>query len=244
MLLRNPLFYFFIIFSKTLYGQEPTDPKATEDWTRPPAVVAPVQTTWLRPLDAVVLLDDKTCAWTKSDGTPIGWTNENGVITVKPGTGNVISNYKFEDCHLHIEWRSPAVVKGEGQGRGNSGVFMQSLYEVQVLDSYNNETYYNGQAGSIYKQNPPLFNACAKPGEWNVYDIIFKAPKYDVKGKKIQSGYITVIHNGIVIQNNTMIHGTTPYIGYPKNPVHHGAPIMLQDHSDLVSYRNIWVRRL
>ncbi len=244
MFLRNPLFYYFIIFGNILYAQEPSDPKATEDWTRPPAVVSPVEINWPRPLDAVVLLDDKTCTWTKLDGTPIGWTNENGVITVKPGTGNIISKSKFEDCHLHIEWRSPAAVKGEGQGRGNSGVFLQSLYEVQVLDSYNNETYYNGQAGSIYKQQPPLFNACAKPGEWNVYDIIFKAPKYDVEGKKIQSGYITVIHNGVVIQNNTMIHGTTPYIGYPKNPVHHGAPIMLQDHSDLVSYRNIWVRRL
>lgn len=244
MMRVHSLCWFLIFFTCVLFGQEPTDPKATEDWSRPPVIVTPVETIWPRPSDAFVLLDDKICAWSKLDGTPITWTNENGVITVKPGTGNIISSHKFEDCHLHIEWRSPVIVKGEGQGRGNSGVFLQSIYEVQVLDSYNNETYYNGQAGSIYKQQAPLANACSKPGEWNVYDIIYKAPKYDIKGDKIQSGYITVIHNGIVIHNNTLIHGTTPFIGYPKNPVHRGAPIMLQDHSDLVSYRNIWVRRL
>ncbi len=239
---------FFIIGSllstSSVYGQEPTDPKATEDWSRKPAVIAPVETKWTRPADAVVLLDANTCLWTKTDGSPMEWSNENGVITVKPGSGGIISSQKFEDCHLHIEWRSPLIVKGEGQGRGNSGIFLQSMYEVQVLDSYNNETYFNGQAGSIYKQHAPLFNACAKTGEWNVFDIIYKAPKFDHKGDKIDAGRITVIHNGIVIQNNAIILGTTPNVGYPKNPVHHGAPLMLQDHSDLVSYRNIWIRRL
>ena len=203
-----------------------------------------METKWSRPADAIVLLDSKTCLWTKKDGSPIEWNNDNGVITVKPGTGDIISAQKFEDCHLHIEWRSPSIVKGEGQGRGNSGIFLQSLYEVQVLDSYNNDTYYNGQAGSIYKQHPPLSNACAVSGEWNTFDIIYKAPKFDHFGKNIELGRLTLIHNGIVIQNNTTILGTTPNIGFPKNPVHHGAPIMLQDHADLVSYRNIWIRRL
>ncbi|MBK8516312.1 MAG: DUF1080 domain-containing protein [Saprospiraceae bacterium] len=228
----------------SLYGQEPTDAKDTEDWSRKPVVVTPVDTKWPRPADAIILLDENNCSWTKQDGSPIEWTINNGIMTVKPGSGGIYSGQKFEDCHLHIEWRSPIIIKGEGQGRGNSGIFLQSLYEVQVLDSYNNETYFNGQAGSIYKQHPPLANACTKSGEWNVFDIIYRAPKFDYTGEKIESGRITVIHNGIVIQNNVQIFGTTPNSGFPKNPVHHGAPLMLQDHSDLVSYRNIWVRRL
>ncbi len=241
----NKIFLVCSLLSGTsLFGQEPTDAKATEDWSRKPVVISPVETKWPRPADAIVLLDPNTCLWTNTDGSPMGWTNENGVITVKPGSGGIISSQKFEDCHLHVEWRSPLVVKGEGQGRGNSGIFLQSMYEVQVLDSYNNETYYNGQAGSIYKQYPPLTNACSKTGEWNTFDIIFRAPKFDHYGEKIESGRITVIHNGLVIQNNVTILGTTPNVGYPKNPVHRGAPLLLQDHSDLVSYRNIWIRRL
>ena len=149
------IFFICFLFCITaINGQEPTDPKATENWSRKPPVITPVETKWSRPADAIVLLDSKTCLWTKKDGSPIEWNNDNGVITVKPGTGDIISAQKFEDCHLHIEWRSPSIVKGEGQGRGNSGIFLQSLYEVQVLDSYNNDTYYNGQAGSIYKQHP------------------------------------------------------------------------------------------
>lgn len=235
---------FLLAFQFFIYGQEPTDPAATEDWSRKPVAVSPLSLIWPKPFDAIVLLDANTCLWTKPDGTPIGWTNENGVITVKPGTGSIVSMMKFEDCHLHIEWRSPVVIKGTGQGRGNSGVFLQGRYEVQVLDSYDNETYFNGQAGSVYKQAAPLVNAMSKPGDWNIYDIIYKAPKFDRFGKQLDQGRITVIHNGFVIQNNVSILGTTEYIGYPKNPVHMGGPIMLQDHSDLVSYRNIWVRRL
>jgi len=221
-----------------------TDPKATEDWSSPPRKVESVRYSIPTPQDAVVLLNEGVMQWQKKDGTPADWTLEKGVMTVKPGSGEVISKASFEDCHLHVEWKSPTVIKGEGQGRGNSGIFLQSRYEVQVLDCNQNETYYNGQAGSIYKQHAPLANACAPAGEWNVYDIIYKAPMFDMEGKKQSSARITVIHNGIVIQNNAEIFGTSEYIGLPKNPVHGGAPIILQDHGDLVSYRNIWVRRL
>ena len=143
---------------------------------------------------------------------------------------------------LHIEWRAPAVVESEGQGRGNSGVFFQMEYEVQVLDNYQNRTYSNGQAGSIYKQHMPLVNACKAPGEWQVYDIVFTAPKFNKDGIKVSSGYLTVIHNGVLIQNHAEIKGTTEYIGQPKNIAHGKAPLKLQDHGNPVSYRNIWVR--
>jgi 3-keto-disaccharide hydrolase len=146
---------------------------------------------------------------------------------------------------LHVEWRSPAEVKGDGQGRGNSGIFLMGKYEIQVLDCYNNETYYNGQAGSIYKQTIPLVNACRKPGEWQAYDIIFKAPVFNEDGSKKSSAYVTVIHNGVLIQNHVEILGTTEYIGPPKNIAHPPKqPIHLQDHGNPVSYRNIWVREL
>jgi hypothetical protein len=223
---------------------EPTDPKATENWSNPPMVINGLKSSSDIPSDAIILLGQDKDQWTKLDGSPIDWTIEKGVLTVKPGTGDIKSKKSFEDCHLHLEWRSPLIVKGEGQGRGNSGIFLQSRYEIQILDNYNNETYYNGQAGSVYKQHPPLYNACSKTGEWNTYDIIYKAPKFDLFGNLLESARITVIHNGIVIQNNTEIFGTTEYIGYPKYSLHGGAPFILQDHGDLVSFRNIWVRRL
>lgn len=235
-----------LIFNVLLNSQssEPTDPKSTEDWSTAPKVINGLKTAADVPSDAIILLSKDKMNWLKKDGSEIEWTLENGILTVKPGSGDIISKYAFEDCHLHLEWRSPIVIKGEGQGRGNSGIFLQSRYEIQILDCFNNETYYNGQAASIYKQHPPLFNACSKTGEWNTYDIIYKAPVFDLAGNKIASARATVIHNGIVVQNNTEIFGTTEYIGYPKNIFHGGAPLILQDHSDLVSFRNIWVRRL
>jgi len=136
------------------------------------------------------------------------------------------------------------VIEGEGQGRGNSGVFFQNRYEVQVLDSYQNRTYSNGQAGAIYKQHIPLVNAMRPTGQWQTYDIIFKAPVFNEDGIKIASGYLTVIHNGVVIQNHVEIKGTTEYIGFPQNDAHDIGPIQLQDHSNPVSYRNIWLRKL
>jgi hypothetical protein len=236
----------FLIVSLHLSAQlvEPKTPEATEDWSSAPKVIPAGNIKIDIPSDAVILLGNNTNTWVKNDGSPAEWSFENGILTVKPGTGDIYSKHKFEDCHLHLEWRSPLVIKGEGQGRGNSGIFLQSRYEIQILDSYNNETYYNGQAGSIYKQKPPLWNACAKSGEWNTYDIIYKAPEFDLFGNKLKSALVTVIHNGIVIQNNQVIEGTTEYIGFPKNAVHGGAPFILQDHGDLVSFRNIWVRKL
>lgn len=149
------------------------------------------------------------------------------------------------DCQLHIEWRLPAEVVGYGQERGNSGVFLQNRYEIQILDSYNNVTYTNGQAGSIYKQRIPLVNACKKPGEWQSYDIIFMAPRFNEHGRLIIRARITVLQNGILVQNNVEICGTTEYIGLPKNVVHNiKEPLSLQDHGNSVSFRNIWIREL
>ena len=153
----------------------------------------------------------------------------------------------FGSCQLHIEWRSPAEVNPQrtGQGRGNSGVFLQSRYEVQVLDGYENPTYTNGGVGSIYKQTPPMANVSRKPGEWQVYDIIYIAPEFCAnKDEVISPARITVIHNGVVIQHNTIIEGNTVYIGMPKYSAHGRLPLMLQEHGDLVSFRNIWIRDL
>ena len=165
-------------------------------------------------------------------------------MTVVKGTGDIQTKRDFGSCQLHIEWRTPAVIEGKGQGRGNSGVFLNNTYEVQVLDSYQNRTYSNGQAASIYKQYLPLVNACRPPGEWQTYDIIYLAPVFNEDGIKVRSGTLTVIQNGIVVQNNIEIKGTTPYIGLPQNPSHGKGPLRLQDHSNPVSYRNIWIREL
>jgi hypothetical protein len=147
---------------------------------------------------------------------------------------------------LHIEWKSPTEVSGENQSRGNSGVYLQKRYEIQVLDNNNNDTYVNGQVGSIYKQSIPLAMASSPTGEWNRYDVIFHAPEFDIYGNRTKTGTITVLHNGVLIQDHYVLQGTTEYIGWPKNKAHGKAPIMLQDHGDnsRVSYRNIWVREL
>jgi len=151
----------------------------------------------------------------------------------------------FGDCQLHIEWRTPAKVEGEGQDRGNSGVFLQGRYEVQVLDSYNNRTYSNGQAGSIYKQYIPLVNACRKSGQWQTYDIFFRSPRFSDKGALEVPGYITVVHNGVLIQDHVQLKGSTVYRGAPSYERHNlKEPLMLQDHGNPVSYKNIWLREL
>ena len=219
-------------------------PEMTEVWEPIPRVVTPGEGT-AAPSDAIVLFDGTNAGeWTHKDGSPVKWKVENGVMTVVGGTGDIYTKRTFGDCQLHIEWRTPAEVKGEGQGRGNSGVFLQSRYEVQVLDNYNNRTYSNGQAGSIYKQYMPLVNACRPPGEWQTYDIIYTAPRFNEDGIRITPAYITVIHNGIVVQNHVPLHGTTEYRGLPQNVAHGPAPLQLQDHGNPVSYRNIWIREL
>lgn len=184
------------------------------------------------------------------DGTDLSewngeWKVEGDAVTVVPGAGNLTTKRAFGDVQLHLEWRTPRVVEGEGQDRGNSGVYLMERYEVQVLDSYENTTYSNGQAGSIYKQHIPLVNASRPPGVWQSYDIIFMAPRFHDDGSLAEPATFTVLHNGVLIQNHVTVKGTTVFIGKPEYESHAPkAPLMLQDHDNPVSYRNIWIREL
>nr|WP_111298573.1 DUF1080 domain-containing protein [Paracoccus saliphilus] len=196
------------------------------------------------PSDAVVLFDGSNMeAWESVDGGPAGWSVEDGAMRVTRGSGDIRTTDSFCDVQLHVEWRSPANNEGhDGQDRGNSGIFLQSRYEVQVLDSHQNPTYANGQAGSIYKQHLPLVNASRAPEEWQSYDIIFQAPVFADDGTLRRPAHVTVLHNGVVVQNHAQIQGATEWIGYPSYKAHDCAPIQLQDHDADVSFRNIWVR--
>ena len=224
-----------------------TDPKATEVWQPEVRVVTPGTGTQ-PPSDAIVLLDGKNLnEWMSAkDSTAAKWdlNAAEGSATVKPGTGDLMTKRSFGDFQLHLEFREPSVVKGEGQGRGNSGIFLQNRYEIQVLDCFQNRTYSNGQTGAVYKQSIPLINACRKPGEWQTYDILYTAPRFNSDGIRITPAYVTLLHNGVVTQLHTEIKGSTEYIGLPKNEAHGKAPIRFQDHGDLVSYRNVWLREL
>lgn len=241
------LLIFFLLGNLNVTAQnEPKKPEETEIWEPKPKKVVPGKE-GEAPSDAIVLFDGKNMDnWVQSsNGSPVKWTlNNDGSMTVLPGKGGIQTKANFGDVQLHIEWKSPLELEKTGQNRGNSGVFLQKRYEVQVLDNNNNDTYVNGQVGSIYKQSIPLAFASNPTGEWNSYDIIFHAPKFDEQGIKIKSGTITVIHNGIVIQDHYELKGTTEYIGWPKNIAHGDAPISLQDHGSKVSYRNIWLRKL
>jgi hypothetical protein len=228
-------------------------PWHVHDPARPhPKVVTPGETPGAPPSDAIVLFDGKDLSqWTQAGrGADQGkmvearWTMGNGYFEVAGGTGNLLTRQKFGDCQLHIEWASPAVVKGTSQGRGNSGVLLMSRYEIQVLDAYNNPTYADGQASAIYGQWPPLANPARKPGEWNTYDILFEAPRFD-GDKLLKPAYVTVIYNGVMVHHHKELMGPMIY----RQVAHytpHGAEeaLMLQDHNgDLVRYRNIWIRR-
>lgn len=192
------------------------------------------------PSDAVVLFDGKDLSAFEGGDK---WLVKDGVATVHGG--GITSKQSFGDCQLHVEWASPAEVKGDGQGRGNSGIYLQGRYEVQILDSYNNETYYDGQAGSLYKQWPPLVNASRKPGEWQTYDIIFTAPRFDKDGKLSKPGYVTVLHNGVLIQNHAELQGSTAWDKPPEYSAHPlKQPFSIQDHGNPVRFRNIWIREL
>lgn len=211
--------------------------------------VPPVVTTGkdnTAPSDAIVLFDGKNLSkWENEEGRPAEWKVEDGNMTVVPGKGDIQTSQGYGDVQLHLEWRSPSVVKGDGQGRGNSGVFLMGKYEIQVLDSYENPTYPNGQAASVYKQSIPLVNACKKPGEWQTYDIIFTAPRFNEQARVTHPAIVTVLHNGVLVQNNVQIWGETQYIGLPTYKKHaNKLPLRLQDHGDLVSFRNIWIREL
>lgn len=232
------------VFSQD-WEREEQDPHATELWMPRAEKVTPGNY-HTAPSDAIVLFDGSSFDnWQHADGTPVKWTLEDGAMTVVDGTSGIQTKMGFGSMQLHLEWRSPTEIKGEGQGRGNSGVFIMGMYEVQVLDSYESETYSNGQAGSVYKQSAPLVNACKKPGEWQTYDIIFMAPVFGDEGQLLRPATITVIHNGVVVQNHFTIVGPTQYKGFPQYLPHpERLPLGLQDHGNPVSFRNIWVREL
>jgi hypothetical protein len=227
---------------------EPTDPKETEVWKPIPPKVNPSGQNGV-PSDAIVLFDGTNFdEWESAkDQSAVQWIlNGDGSTTVKDKTGDIQTKRSFGSIQLHLEWRSNPDNKAEGQGRSNSGVFLQNRYEVQILDNNDNPTYVNGQVASVYKQSIPLAMASVQTGEWNTYDIIFHAPEFDDAGNKTRSGTLTVLHNGVLVQDHFELEGTTEYIGWPKNKAHGPAPIKLQDHHDQsgVSYRNIWVREL
>jgi hypothetical protein len=220
-----------------------------EVWVNVP-LVTPGQSNADAPSDATILYNGNGLgAFQKKDGSPAGWKiDADGAVTDIKGAGDLITKEAFGNCQLHIEFREPDEVKSSGQGRGNSGVYIMGKYEIQVLDSYNNPTYSNGQAGAVYKQHVPLVNASRKPGEWQSYDIIFTAPLFKENGDVESPARVTVIHNGVLIQNNVTILGTTDWVMKPKYKKHAAKlPLMLQDHGDdgnPISYRNIWIRNL
>jgi hypothetical protein len=235
------------VFFTTGYAQQNRQwpPEITEVWEPLPPKVTPGEGT-APPSDAIVLFDGSSLdEWVSARNEEAAkWELENGAITVVPRTGDIQTKRSFGDCQLHIEFRTPVEVQGDGQSSGNSGIFLQGRYELQVLNNYDNETYVNGQVASIYKQAIPLVNASRPRGEWQTYDIIYTAPRFNDDAMLVRPAYITVLHNGVLAQNHVEIKGTTEYIGLPKYIAHGKAPLRLQDHGNRVSYRNIWIREL
>jgi hypothetical protein len=219
------------------------------DETRPlPPVVDPGSPPPSMPVpsDAIVLFNGKDLSqWTNSKGEPAGWHVKNGYAEVVNQSGSIKTKGVFGDCQLHVEWAAPSTPTGSGQNRGNSGVFLMEIYELQVLDSYNNATYADGSAAAIYGQYPPLVNACRKPGEWQTYDILFYAPRFDKDGELLTPARMTVFHNGILVHDNQELTGPTAHKARPPYKPHADKlPISLQDHGNPVRYRNIWIREL
>ena len=231
----NLLFFSLIFLAFAANGQDLPQPE----------VVDPAEN-WNPPSDAIILFDGSSLDKFESvKGGAADWTVEGNHFTVNPGTGNIHTKDHYGDIQLHVEWRTPTDDIGkDGQKNGNSGIYIMGKYEVQVLNSFHNETYPDGQAGAIYKQHPPMVNASRAPGEWQVYDIIFRAPRYNSDGSEKEPGTLTVFHNGVLIQYNSAIKG--PTTAYNKNLPENTSkgPLMLQDHSNQVSYRNIWLREL
>lgn len=230
-------------------------PQDTEVWEPVPKVVTPGAENSAPPSDAIVLFDGKNLdEWLSAqDKSPAKWFVSGGVLTVNKAAGNIETKRSFKDYQLHIEWRIPENITGTGQARGNSGVFLASTgpgdagYELQILDSCNNKTYVNGQAGSIYKQSPPLVNPSRKPGEWQTYDVVWNAPVFNADGSVKSPAYVTVFFNGVLVQNHFELKGETRYVGQPFYKKYDTAPIKLQAHGDRsepISFRNIWVREL
>ncbi|HTL17585.1 MAG TPA: family 16 glycoside hydrolase [Patescibacteria group bacterium] len=235
-------------------SQAQPDPNFLDhDRTRPQPVVITGATASTQeqagkaPSDAIVLFDGKDLSqWVALDGSPTKWITRDGYMECVRGSGYIRTLQNFGDCQLHVEWETPVPPHGEGQGRGNSGVFLGlDRYEIQVLDSYQSQTYPDGTAGAIYGQYPPLVNASRPPGEWQIYDIIYTAPRFDADGKLRSSVRLTVFHNGVLIQNNVQLTGPTSWLERaPYQPHPEKQPISLQDHGNPVRFRNIWVREL
>lgn len=244
LIIRQAFLTILLSFSLMAYSQE-WEAVLTEKWEPVPPKVTPGEGT-AAPSDAVILFDGTDLSkWESEDGGPVHWKVEEGCFTVVPDKGSIQTKQSFGDMQLHIEWRAPFDVVGDGQDHGNSGIFLQKRYEIQVLDCYTNTTYVNGQTASVYKQYAPLVNACKPTGEWQTYDIIFMAPRFNADGTLFAPATVTVLHNGILVQNHVKIKGTIKFIGLPEYEVHNlKQPLMLQDHGNPVSYRNIWVREL
>jgi hypothetical protein len=221
------------------------NPELTEKWEPVPLKVEPGEGT-AAPSDAIILFGGQDLSkWEGENGGPASWKVEDGCFTVVPGKGSIKTKQSFGDVQLHIEWKAPFDAVGDGQDHGNSGIYLQNRYEIQVLDCYTNKTYVNGQTAAIYKQYAPLVNACRPTGEWQTYDIIFMAPRFNENGTLFAPATMTILHNGVLVQNHVTIQGTTEHKGLPSYKAHDlKQPLLLQDHGNRVSYRNIWVREL
>ncbi|HEY2435264.1 MAG TPA: DUF1080 domain-containing protein [Vicinamibacterales bacterium] len=250
-----------VVIGAAIHAQQPAparpqgDPKLTEVWEPVPKIVAPGATSDAPPADAIVLFDGRNLdEWVSNkDKSPAKWIVADGILTVDKKAGNIETKRAFKNYQIHLEWRIPAGISGQDQARGNSGLFLASTgsgdsgYELQILDSYDNKTYVNGQAASVYKQSPPLVNAMRKPGEWQTYDVIWTAPTFNGDGTVKTPAYVTAFHNGVLVQNHFELIGETLYIGKPYYKAYDRAPIKLQAHGDpspAISFRNIWIREL
>ncbi len=265
--MNKKLFFLFVILIVSVYSTAQTsnwdslfkEAAKTEVYTPVPAMVTPGTSPQDAPSDAIILFNGKSLDnWYGDDSTKAaGWDIADGCVTVNKKMGGLMTKQKFLDYQLHLEWRIPANVTGEGQNRGNSGVWLARTgsnaagydegYHIQILDSYKNTTYVNGQVGALYKQSVPLVNASKKPGEWQYFDIIWKAPRFNSSGSLRSPGIATVIHNGVLVQNNAEVKGITQWIGEPYYKAHGAMPIKLEMHpdpSEPISYRNIWIRQL
>lgn len=236
-------------------AQKKADHKETEWYSPVPKVITPGKTVNPAPSDAIILFDGKNLdEWVPSNPKATStWSVVDNAMLVNKSSGDIQTKKTFMDFQLHIEYKIPSNITGTDQARGNSGIFLAAVpvgaggYELQVLDNYQNNTYVNGQAGSIYKQSAPLVNACLPPGEWQTYDVIWTAPRFEEDGKVKSAAHVTVLHNGVLVQNNFELKGDTPWDGLPTYTKHGAAPIKLQAHGDKsepISYRNIWLREL
>jgi hypothetical protein len=250
-----PSFLLLLTLAFPALAQQSMKPEQTEVWKPIPTVVTPGATDSAPPSDAIVLFaGNNENAWVSAqDHTPARWLVHNGVLTVNKKAGNIETRQRFQDYQLHIEWMIPKNIAGSGQARGNSGVFLASTgpnddgYELQVLDAFNNPTYVNGMGGSIYKQSIPLVNPSRPDGQWQSYDVVWTAPRFNSDGSLKSPAYVTVFYNGVLVQNHFQLQGQTLYIGKPFYKAYDRAPIKLQAHGDPsapISFRNIWVRPL